>query len=365
MKDSNQKDLISRHFGKRGWYTQLEMPVYYGRGIELKPKEITDIDVLGLRPGNDLRWELVFADCKTLKGQSPVNRALWMKGLMDYFGANCGLIILGGSKVIEKDHKLFASKLNITILHESEFDSYDRSMLYPDGSNKYSIKSNDLLQVKILGSRFPKLKPLINYMFQIAWNEDNKIEFIRKIIGELKSISKEIDPDNNEHVGLFFEACSFFSIGLAECIGIIFNQYLKPETKEELEEALKIVIWGGRSQYDFISKLRQNLMVAKGVKPEELTLPSWEKFLELIRNILECPYLAFNMPYLFQRGRIDLQKGNAFLDHTSNEELLLLKFMMLTSQYLCSAAQLPKDFCKGTRSLFENRQSAIIHGEIK
>ena len=36
----------------------------------------------------------------------------------------------------------------------------------------------------------------------------------RKIIGELKSISKEIDPGNKDHISAFFEACSIFSIGL-------------------------------------------------------------------------------------------------------------------------------------------------------
>jgi len=361
MKDAHQKEMISRHFGARGWYTQIETPVFFESSLEAKPKEITDIDVLALRPGNDLRWELILADCKTRKGQSPVNRALWIKGLMDYYSATSGIIILGGSKNIEKDHKLFAADLNITILHESEFDNYDRSIIYPDGSKDYPVSAEDITGLKNLGERYPKIVPLLNYIYCIAWNEANRIEYIRKVIGELKSTSKEIDPNNNDHIAAFYEACSIFSIGLAECTGIVFNQYLKPDTKKDLDEALRVIIWGGRSQYEFISKLRRELMTAKGVKPTELTLPNWDIFIELSRNLLENPRLAFSLPYLFQRVSVDIQKGIDVLSFTGKNELLLLKFAMLTSQYLCAAAQLPPDFCTESRGLFDQKQSGIVH----
>jgi hypothetical protein len=81
----------------------------------------------------------------------------------------------------------------------------------------------------------------------------------------------------------------------------------------------------------------------------------------LTRNILEHPHLAFDLPYLFQRARIDIQKEDDILGFTGKDDLLILKFAMFTSQYLCEAAQLPKDFCNTTRKLFEDKQSAIIH----
>ena len=104
-------------------------------------------------------------------------------------------------------------------------------------------------------------------------------------------------------------------------------------------------------------------MSAKGKNPEELTLPNWEIFIELIRNILENPHLSFKLPYLFQRASIDIQKENKFLSYTCKEDLLLLKFAVLTSNYLCLAAQTPLDLCNLIRKYFEDIQSGIIHEE--
>jgi hypothetical protein len=133
IKDSNQKDLLLRHLATQGAYVNTEVLVYHKGGIHQQRKYITDIDVFALRLGNNLKWELILGDCKTQKGQSPANRVLWLRGLMEHFSASSGIIIMQKKQSIEVDHKLFAASLGINLIEEEEFETYDRALVYPDG----------------------------------------------------------------------------------------------------------------------------------------------------------------------------------------------------------------------------------------
>ena len=115
-KDSNQKDMLCKHFYSLGWFAQPEVVVFHKGGVYEQKKVITDVDVLALRPSTNFSWEIVLGDCKTLKGQSPANRALWLKGLMDFYHASEGVLVLKKELAIEIDHKLFASSFGVTIL---------------------------------------------------------------------------------------------------------------------------------------------------------------------------------------------------------------------------------------------------------
>ena len=368
MKDVKQKDMLCRHFGSQDWYVQPEVKVFHRGGLLEHKKPITDIDVLALRPGANLNWELVLGDCRTLKGQSPVNRAIWLRGLMEYFSASSGVILLQKKQPIEQDHKLFAASLGIALLDESEFLTYDKALIYPSGSSNFPLSLENLYELSKITHRYPSLKSFGEYIYILSWNEPNRLELIRKVIGEGQNISREIDPKKTDHLSLVLEAAGLFAIGLAECVGIIFNQYLKPEKLGQLDDALKVIIWGGRSQYEFIAKLRSDFMEAKGIQPKSggvLALPYWDKFLQLVRNMLEAPRTAFSVPQILRRAAIDVNQGNAFLSNTNSTDLLLIKLAMLTSEYLCRASKFPADTMDALLSLFAKKQSEIVHSPNK
>ena len=136
MKDALQKEMLFKHFCAMGWYSQPEIALYHGGGLDEAGKLISDIDVLAFRPTSDLRWAKVLGDCKTLRSTSPANRAAWLHGMMTYSRSNDGILILKKSQraPIEQDHKLFARSMNVTLLDESEFTRYDRAICYPLGS---------------------------------------------------------------------------------------------------------------------------------------------------------------------------------------------------------------------------------------
>ncbi len=363
MKDITQKDTLARHFAARGWYVQTEVPVFHKGGVQEHEKLITDVDVLALRPSPDLRWEAVLGDCKTLRAQSPANRVIWLRGLMQHFSATAGLVILRRRVPIDLDHKLLAASLGITLLDEAQFPSYDRALVYPEGSAAYPLSILDLNRLGALPAQFPHFSPLCSYLYGYAWNEITYIEVLRKVLGHVQAIAKEIDPSRPEHIALLAESAAVFSVGLADCVGKVFTHYLQPSSLTELDDALKIVIWGGRSQYNFIAKLRADLMAAKNIQPSQsgpLALPAWSPFTQLVRNMLEAPQAAFRIPQLLRSAALDIISGQPFLQQAGRAQLLPLKFAMLSYEYLCNATGVPAQARAAVADMFIKAQSDVV-----
>jgi len=366
MKDSIQKMHLSKHFDALGWYVQLEVPVYLKGGVQEESKLITDIDILGLRMGVNYRWDAVIGDCKTLRSASPANRVLWVKGLMDQFSASSGFIILRRKRPIELDHKLLAASMGIILLDEDQFPRYDRATVYPAGSSLSTFNVDLLRSLRDLPSSYPALQPLTEYIYGYAWNERDYLQLIRKTIGIGQSIARELDPSKPHHIALALDAASVFSVGLAECVGIVFTHYLQPDSLDQLDEALKVVIWGGRSQYEFIAKLRGDLMKAKGIRPSQkdaLALPSWASFIQLIRNMLEAPAVSFQVPRLLRLSALDVLESRELLSDAKDYDLLAIKFCMLTFEYYCRVSGFPRDVVKSVTDSYIKLQSDIAQSK--
>ena len=361
MKDAKQKAQLYNHFIARGWYALTEIPVFYKGAVFANRRLITDVDVLALRPSQGLEWELVLGDCKTLKDHSPANRAVWLRGLMAHFSARSGVVLLK-RKPIDQDHKLFASSFGVTLLDEDEFEHYDRSLIYPAGSKGFesNLKAHQL--IRNLPLKYPRLLPFTDYLFAAAWNEGDFLSVLRRVIGEARGVANEIDPKNPAHMALILEAGGIFAIGLAHCVGIIFNQFLQFESPAKLDEGLKLLIWGGRTQYEFIAKLRNDMIASKGkVAETSLTLPEWDRFLELIREMLEYPAISFQVPQLLHEAAGCVMSGSNFLPAARQSQLLLLKYAMQTMKYVCRAGKLPVDTERHLTKLFVERQSKLVH----
>jgi hypothetical protein len=364
MKDEGQKDRLNAHFVARGWYTQIEVPVYYKGGPQEESKLITDVDVLAMRPSNDLAWEFVLGDCKTLKGQSPANRVAWIRGIMEHFSAATGIVILKPKNPIEPDHKLFANSLNVLLLSEQEFEVFDRALLYPFDSSQLTSQTSILRDFIALPVRFPKLQTFCSYIYGGAWNESDLLNLLRRVIGEAQVIATELDPNKREHLALALEGIAAFSVALAHCVGLVFKQYLQPGSKEQLDEALKFLIWGGRERYNFVAKLRRELAEAKGLPVSQtgsLSLSAWDRFIQLVRNMLEDPRTSFHLPQAIRQAAINVMQSSVPLDHLGQGDLLLLKYGMLASGYFCRAAGFPQELSRSIEDIFIKRQSELVH----
>lgn len=349
MNDAGLKDMVFKHYWAQRCFVQPEVDVYYAAGTEGTAKRITDVDVLALRPHPDLYFERVLADCRTLRGQSPITRALWLAGLMQFLRAHAGCVVLRLAQGIEADHKLAATELKIVLLTEDDFRIYDRSIVSPTGSDHIDVTARDVIALRAACERFAGLQPLLAFLYRDAWQERTFGDLIRHAIAAMRTAASELDPARTEHYAIVCDAAAILSIGVAECAGRLFHQYLHPEQKEILAESLKILLWGGREQYLFYQNVRQKLYEARGTstsEPAPLELPEWNLFVQLLRNIVEQPARAFDVPWILRRLAVDIHRAAPPLENVNKDDLLALKFSMMIISYACRAAGIPSAFEK-------------------
>ena len=110
-----------------------------------------------------------------------------------------------------------------------------------------------------------------------------------------------------------------------------------------------------------MSKFKDHLIAAKKVPQTPLTLPEWDRFLQLTRNLLEYPALAFSIPLLLRQAAINDLNDQPFLNEIKTEkDLLLLKFGMLVCNYFCRATKLPAQTREIIEIEFIKKQSNIV-----
>ncbi|MBU8899566.1 hypothetical protein KRR26_28545 [Corallococcus sp. M34] len=347
---------------------QLEVPVVTEGGVARKALPVTDIDVLGIRPSPELRWRYVIGDCKTKKKESPVNRVLWASGLMDAFGASSGIVILRRENTtpIERDHKLFADERRILLLAEEEFTEYDKAIVYPGGSSEFP-ETIDLIEYlrDSVAEAFPRLREHLRWLLSGAWSNTDHSGLLRNALGRAREVRGEIDPRRDDHLAIILENAAVFAVPFATLVGTIFRRHVKPADREDLDEAARIIIWGGREQYDFYNRMRSELVQAKGSKSQEpLSLPEWDRFLELLRSVLEVPTRAFQCPQVLRVASLAVLSEQRELLNTIPDSTLLHVAMRIAT-YVARAAGYPAETSERLKSVFMTRIGDIVESSSK
>jgi hypothetical protein len=328
----------------------MEVDIFFKEGVSKSRKLITDIDVIGLCPSPFGTLSTVLGDCKTLKSQSPITRALWMKGLMELLGATQGIIVLQKDN-IENDHKLAANELHVALLSDKDFDTYVKST---------SKNFRDVQSALILGdnwdiyfgisAKFPALKDACEYSKSGFWNEKNSHVRLRHSIAAIRTVKSELNPANPLHIALLLDLISLFAISLNEIVSSVFKQYLVPLDKDQLSEDLRVLIWGGAENYSYWSKLRNIITQLGGHAESELSLPEWNVFLQLIRNCLEEPFSTAFVPLILKEIAFEylsdeiLRTTFTYSKELATQNLHAAKFGILIVEYLCKATKIPPEF---------------------
>ena len=58
------------------------------------PITVGEIDVLGIKYSPTFQKEVLIVECKKRRKKKPHDRCLWLRGLIDYFEANRGILLL-------------------------------------------------------------------------------------------------------------------------------------------------------------------------------------------------------------------------------------------------------------------------------
>lgn len=359
IKDRNLKIKVVEYFLCRGWYPHMEVNVLSQNQISSTPKLVTDIDVLGLAPEVTGKYQVILGDCKTLKGQSPITRALWMKGLMEYFGAKKGIILL--SKDIEKEHQLTADTFDVQLFSEEDFDFYSKATADYNNLIRSALADIDNWDLFVdIEKRFEKLKPLSDFARTNFWNSKNSNFQVRSGLALLKSLKGELNPVNNLHLAIVLHHYSLIAIALNQIIIQLFTRYVSLKSKDDLSNDLKIIIYGGIENYEYLNELRKKF-IGNAYADQELSLPEWDMFVELIRLAFQNP-INFNVLPLYLKEIAfcflsKQPKAYSFSESINKKDKFTSTFALRLSQYLRKACQLPPEFD-------EVYSKAIVFNEI-
>ena len=173
-------------------------------------------------------------------------------------------------------------------------------------------------------------------MLHDAWAITDHPALLRRLLGRARDIRGEIDPRRNDHMAVILEAAAAFAIPFASLVGEVFRGFLKPDQRETLEDAVRMIVWGGREQYDFYNTLRRQVIAAKGSEIKDpLALPAWDQFLELLRAYLEAPHLSFQTPQVLRSAAMATISGQSSdtLARVHDRQLLHLALRLVL--YLC------------------------------
>jgi hypothetical protein len=264
MKDREQKAKALRYSISKGWFPQLEVNVHPPKALSKTVTLMTDIDVFASMPDDFNGYRNIVFDCKTGVKESAVNRALWLRGVLDRMHAEQGVCILR-KNIIELDHKLVATKMGIILLAENEFDIFARST-----SNRYDEKLGYVADIeaweKLFGLRekYPSLAPAIDFTRSLYWMLDDAADACRKTLVVINEIRPELDPAKVEHLAIAFDLASLFARALAMLSVTVFKAYLHPKKQADLEEAMKVLLYGGRESYDHRNQLYRMLKERQG-----------------------------------------------------------------------------------------------------
>jgi hypothetical protein len=350
MKDRDQKQKALKLSVANRWFPQLEVDVQPGRALKERAPLVTDLDVFSSIPDQFKGFRSVVFDCKTKAKESPVNRALWLAGVLERLKADQGFCILKKDE-IQLDHCLMATRLNVVLLTEDEFDLYAKVTCPRYSSPLGNVGEMDAWeQLFAIPTRFPKLEPGIQFIRSTFWMVDDSAEACRKSLACLKGLHPEMDPSKPEHIAVFLEFCAVFARSLAVVVCQLFKSYMLPANQADLADALLAMLYGGREAYEHRNELFK-LVKGKGADhmTTDLSLPEWDRFLQLVRQCLDAPFDLQHAPLILREAAFSALRGDttrAFAKTLCAESPQGARFALLIPTYLGRAAKLPPEFVK-------------------
>ena len=347
LKDRAQKSTALRLSVSKRWLPQLEVEIEPTRRLEKSKFLLTDIDVLSVAPspiGGHIR--LVF-DCKSGARESAIGRAFWLRGVMTRASATHGFVVLNDKVSVNRDHRISASDLAVSLLHENEFEDLAQGMggtTIATDSATSSIDAWD--QFLAVGAKYPTTSDYLNFGRSGYWMIKDPGEQCRKTVARLRAIRTELDPVKPEHLAIFGDALFLFLLALSELTNRLFLVLLRPSSHEEFSSSLLAHLYGGYENLEAAQKIRR---LTSGADSEDVVsiFPEIVKFEQLVREILQAPQQALPASLLAREisfSALTISGITGLQREIAVESPYAPKFVLMAGEYLQKAARLPPEF---------------------
>ncbi len=361
LKDRAQKASALRLAVRKRWLPQLEVEVEPSQRIDKNKFLLTDVDVLAIASSPLGTHSKFVFDCKSGARESAISRAFWLHGVIARTRSTRGFVILNDRVGISRDHRISASDLGVTLLHESEVEAFavglDSSVAPMDACAANIEAWEEFLGIK---SKYPGLAEYFEFSRSTYWMAKGAGDQCRKLVAKLRRIRSEIDPSKREHLAVFGDALCLFLHAVSEMAIDLFLLLLRPASRDEYTDALLSVLYGGYDNLEAAQKIRR---IALGAEEDDAVsiFPDLPRFEHLIREIVQAPLQALPAALLARelsfRNLIGSPESLTSREITA-EHPYVSKFIYLASSYLTKALRLPPEFAELYNSQVATIESA-------
>lgn len=357
-KDIHQKELAIRFCLVNAMTPFLEVNIQNYRELSDTNTIITDIDALGIKIDSTGRPRRVIFDCKTLGKTSPINRAFWAGGLMNFTNCNEAFIIL--RKKASEAHRLSAKQIGVHLFDEQQFRNYAESCSI-DFNIDYCYSSNISSWTNLFSSATGNshLEQFMNFINCDLPIENDFVKGIRKFLEGLNKIKGELDPEKPKHRALLFYSISVFIYLIAQIIHDLRNIIDFDAEEKHFERLLKYYIWGGRDSFLLRKKMTELFSKSNEIEgPAEPELKNWNDFVEMSRKLLDSPnniqpciWPVREIAFMDAADRND--RKDQFTSNYVKANNRVRQFSVLMTKYIVNAVKLPKEFSQKLEERFD------------
>ena len=352
-KDIYQKEIAIKHCLSQMIIPFLEVDVSNDKELTDTNMVITDIDVLGLNFHKGQLLKTIF-DCKTNNKTSPINRAFWASGLLNYTGCDEAYVIL--KKMAPEAHRLSARNLSVYLYSEGQFKSYSESLSIGFELNNYY--SSNIENWQALSASFedePSLQKLKKIVLSDVAIESDKTKVFRRLLSACMSSRGKLNPRNPSHNSVYASTVLAFAICLHPMVNELKHIIDYEETdSRKLETLLRYYIWGGRDNYRARHKMKSYIAEKNETLSENLEIQAWEKFLELIRSLMDSPKDVGSCALVLREISIMslLDSPDIRINQNIKKNFIsnrTRQFISLISDYVIKASNIPIEFSDNLR----------------
>jgi hypothetical protein len=302
MNKSSDHDLplklrLRRILFKLGYWAPIEVELshydYLGTSISLKRKSLTDLDVLGIKYDPAFTPHKVVGDCKLGRNVSDVNRLFWLRGVMDFFGANQAYFL---HPAIDSHARAIAPKMGIRVLDDKELTRFEEatdaaSLQLPLADVTTQQRINDLwgIEPPPRGQSPTEdqlaLKNVYSYLSYSYWYIE-KYRNLLVLVRHFEDVARYLDPANPRHVLMAHTGAERFALTLLDLADHVLAQ-----GATDVPQLARTYLYGG--PLGIKDKERFFTILRNATKSSEQLDPSWlPEAIELVGRMIRHPHGA-------------------------------------------------------------------------
>lgn len=209
---------------------------------------ITDVDVLGVAINDNATHQRTIFDCKTQNKMSPINRAFWAKGLMDYIGCSESFVIL--KKRAPEAHRLSAKTIDVHLFDEKQFSNFAESSSLEFATDfSYSAHIDNWINLQKIYQDNLVFEKFGKFLDDSIPVENDSAAGLRKLLAGLQKGKGEFDPSRVKHNAIFRHALVAMSFLMSSIVNDLKTVIDYDSSKTSFEQILTYYVWGGRDAY--------------------------------------------------------------------------------------------------------------------